>query len=248
MKKTFKRIMIIVGIIIVTLILIFGGMLLKLMSEFSKFTPIETGKIVDSIYVIKDDVANMFIIQDNTQYVVIDLGMNPAAVEEQFKKLGINPSNVSAVLLTHTDSDHTGALSLFKEAKVYLSREEEQMIDGRKTKYVLFIKTSLGIPRKDYILLEDREIIQIGNLKIQSILVPGHTSGMMAYLINEKYLFTGDILSLKNSKIAPIPAIFDMNRKQAVQSIEIIRRIPSAEYIFTGHWGYTDKYKTAVME
>ena len=29
-------------------------------------------------------------------------------------------------------------------------------------------------------------------------------------------------------------------------SSEIIRHIPTAEYIFTGHWGYTDDYKMAI--
>jgi glyoxylase-like metal-dependent hydrolase (beta-lactamase superfamily II) len=96
--------------------------------------------------------------------------------------------------------------------------------------------------------LEDRETVQIGNLKIEGILVPGHTSGMMAYLVNDRYLFTGDILSLKEGKIMPIPAFFDMDNAQAVESMNIIRHIPAAEYIFTAHWGYTDDYKTAVSD
>lgn len=135
---------------------------------------------------------------------------------------------------------------MFDKAKLYLSKEEEQMVDGKKSKYLWLIKTSLGISRNDYILLEDREIVQIGNLKIEGILVPGHTSGMMAYLVNDKYLFTGDILSLEDGKIVPIPAFFDMDRTQAIESMEIVRQIPAAEYIFTAHWGYTDDYKTAV--
>jgi glyoxylase-like metal-dependent hydrolase (beta-lactamase superfamily II) len=124
-----------------------------------------------------------------------------------------------------------------------MSREEEQMLNGTISKFLWF---SNSISRTDYILLADREIVQIGNLKIEGILVPGHTSGMMAYLINDKYLFSGDILSLKDGKIAPIPAFFDMDNAQAIKSMDIIRHIPTAEYIFTSHWGYTDDYKTAV--
>jgi glyoxylase-like metal-dependent hydrolase (beta-lactamase superfamily II) len=95
-------------------------------------------------------------------------------------------------------------------------------------------------------LLNDREAVQVGNLKFEAILVPGHTSGMTAYLVNDKYLFTADILSLKDGKIAPIPAVFDMDAEQAVKSHEIIRHIPSAEYIFTAHWGYTDDYQASI--
>ena len=217
------------------------------MNEFSKFSSMETGKITDNIFVVKDDVANMFIIQDGMQYIIIDCGMNQEAVAEQINKLGIDLNKISAVFLTHTDSDHTGALGLFGTAKLYMSEEEEQMIDGRKSKFVLFIKTNLALPRNDYILLNDHEVLQIGNLKIEGILVPGHTSGMMAHLIDDKYLFTGDILSLKDGKIAPIPPIFDMDRKQALKSMDIIRQVPTAEYIFTAHWRYTDNYKTALI-
>jgi glyoxylase-like metal-dependent hydrolase (beta-lactamase superfamily II) len=150
-----------------------------------------------------------------------------------------------AVFLTHTDGDHVGALSLFDKAKLYMSKEEEQMINGTKSKLLWFGNL---LPRTDYILLDDREVVQVGNLKFEAILVPGHTSGMTAYLVNDKYLFTGDIASLKNGKIAPIPAFFDTDTELAVKSHEIIRHIPTAEYIFTAHWGYTDDYQTAVRK
>ena len=246
MNKTMKRILIIAGVIAGVIVLVFGITFLKLNFEMSGFSVMETGKIVDNVSTVKDDFANMFIIQDNAQYIVIDCGTNPATTAQQLENLGIISNDVSAVFLTHTDSDHTGALGLFDKAKVYLSKEEEQMIDGRKSKFLWLIKTSLGIPRNDYILLEDREVVQVGNLKVEGILAPGHTSGMMAYLVNDKYLFTGDILSLKDGKIAPIPPFFDMDNAQAIKSMEIIRQIPGAEYIFTAHWGYTCDYKTAV--
>ena len=243
MKKILKRILIITGVIIGVLALIVGGMFLKLKSAQSTLNPLETGKVVDDIFVIGDGYANMFIIQDSAQYIVIDCGAFPETVVEHMKKLGINLNEVVAVLLTHTDADHVGALGLFDKAKLYMSKEEEQMINGQKSKFLWF---GNSIPRTDYTLLEDRQIVRTGNLKIEGILVPGHTSGMMAYLINDKYLFTGDILSLKDGKITPTPAIINMDAKQAVKSMEIIRHVPTAEYIFTSHWGYTDDYKTAV--
>ena len=245
MNKILKRVLIITGIIIAVLVLAFVGMALKLKSEMKEFAPMETGQVVDHIFVVKDDFANVFIMQDSAQYIVIDCANSPATVAEQMEKLGINPGDVVAVFLTHTDGDHVGALSLFDKAKLYMSKEEEQMIDGRKSKFLWF---GNSIPRTDYILLGDREVVQIGNLKFEAILVPGHTSGMTAYLVNDKYLFTGDIASLKAGKIAPIPAFFDMDTEQAIKSHEIIRHIPGAGYIFTGHWGYTDDYQKAVKE
>jgi len=245
MKKILKIILKTTGVIIAVLALAWGGLILRNISVASKFPTMETGHIVDNIFVVKDDFANLFIIQDSTQYVVIDCGNSPATVAEQMEKLGIKPDDVVAVFLTHTDDDHVGALSLFDKAKLYTSKEEEQMINGTKSRFLWF---GLFIPRTDYILLEDRETVQIGNLKFEAFLVPGHTSGTTAYLVNDKYLFTGDIASLKDGKIAPIPAFIDMDAKQAVKSCEIIRCIPAAGYIFTSHWGYTDDYQTAIRK
>ncbi|MDR2970301.1 MAG: MBL fold metallo-hydrolase [Bacteroidales bacterium] len=243
MNKILKRVLIIIGIIIGVIVLMFTWFFLKLKSETSGFAPMETGKIVEDIFVVKDGFANLFIIKDSAQYIVFDCANDKTTVAEQMKILGINLEDVSTVFLTHSDGDHVGALGLFDQAKLYMSKEEVQMINGTKSKFLWF---GNSIPRTDYLLLEDREIVQIGNLKIEGILVPGHTTGMMAYLINDKYLFSGDILSLKEGKMAPIPAFFNMDNEQAIKSMEIIRHFPTVEYIFTSHWGYTEDYETAV--
>ena len=114
MNKYLKKVLIITGVIVVVLVLAFGGMMLKMKSLMSEFAPLETGRVVDNIFVVKDDFANVFIIQDSAQYIVIDCANDPATVAEQMKKLGINPDDVAAVFLTHTDGDHVGALGLFE--------------------------------------------------------------------------------------------------------------------------------------
>jgi len=244
MNKPLKRTLLTLAILIGIAAIITGIMFLKFKSALETLKPMETGMIFDDIFVVGDDYANIFFIKDSAQYIVIDCGNNAAMVADEMKKLGISPNDVIAVLLTHTDADHICALELFENANLYMSREEVQMINGTKSKFMWF---GNSIPRTDYILLEDREVVWIGNVKVEGILVPGHTTGLMAYLINDKYMFTGDILSLKEGKMAPIPKIFNMDTKQAIQSMEIIRHIPDAEYIITSHWGFTD-YKTAVGE
>ena len=43
-------------------------------------------------------------------------------------------------------------------------------------------------------LLHDGQTLEIGGVRIECFLVPGHTWGHMVYLIDDKYLFTGDTL------------------------------------------------------
>ncbi len=45
--------------------------------------------------------------------------------------------------------------------------------------------------------LEDREILEVGEIQIQAIATPGHTDSHLAYLVNKKYLLTGDSLLIR---------------------------------------------------
>jgi len=119
------------------------------------------------------------------------------------------------------------------------------MLTGKKQKIPGY---SNSISRKDYTLLEDKQTLNIGNVKIFGILTEGHTSGSMCYQVNEKYLFTGDILSLKNGKISTSVKFFDLDHDMANKAISKITNIPNVEYILTAHFGITNDYKNAVKD
>lgn len=243
MKKIFKRTLLGIGILIALIVIFFVGYLLKAKSEIKKMTPAETKEIISNIYSIQDSFTNMYLIKDSASYIAIDAGNNLDVISVELKKLNIEPDQVTAVLLTHSDADHVAALSLFKNAEVYLSKQEEQLLTGEKYRFLFFGNT---IDAEEYTLIEDQHIFNIGNLKIQGILTPGHTVGAMCYLVDDKYLFVGDVLSIKNGKIDKFNKFANTDTKTAIKSIALITKLPYAEYIFTAHYGYTDDYKTAV--
>lgn len=245
MKKIVKRVLIGIGIIVLLMVLFSVGFFLKFKSSTKDMSVIETGKITDNIFAVKDSFVNMFLIKDSDQYVAIDAGNSLENVTRELKKLNINPHQVIAVMLTHTDRDHVAALKLFKNAKVYLSRPEEQMINGKKSKFLFF---GNHIYSKEYSLLNDQQIVEVGSLKIKGILTPGHTSGSMCYLLNGKCLFIGDALKIKSGKVQEFNHFFNMDSKVARESIGKITNLPGTEYIFTAHYGYTADYQNAVKD
>jgi len=245
MNKTLKKVLIGLGAAIVLGLLIIGGFLYKFNYETSKMHPTETGKIVDNIFAIKDEFVNMYLLQDSNNYIAIDAGKDLDVISAELKKLNINPDMVIAVLLTHSDPDHVAGLPLFKNAKIYLAKAEVPMLTGEKQKIP---GVSNKISRNDYTLLEDHQTLIIGNEKSFSILTKGHTSGSMCFQVNDKYLFTGDILSLENGKIGHSVKFLDMDHEMATKSISIITNLPNVEYIFTAHFGYTNNYKNAVSD
>lgn len=243
MKKTLKRILWGIGTIIVFLLLFFGWYGYKASQEIKKLRPIETAYIVDSIYTIKDDIANIFLIKNGKHYISIDAGNSVEGVAEGLKKLNINPDDISAVLLTHSDGDHVNGLSVFAKATVYISKQEEQMINGKTSRFAFFKNSLSG---SAYTTVEDGQVIDLLSSKIQGILVTGHTSGSMCFLINEKYLFTGDALSLKDGKIERFNHFFNMDSETAAKSMSKLTQLPNAQYIFTAHYGYSNDYNNAV--
>src|ERR1035437_2257900 len=245
MKKIFKRFF----LVIIILILVIGGpfiwYMLKAKSEIKIMAPIETQQIVKNVFSVRDTFVNMYLVKDGDQYVAIDAGNNADNVDYELKKLKINPDQVIALFLTHTDGDHVAAVKIFKKAQVYLSKAEGQLLNGQKSRF-LFIGNKIAT--KEYLLIDDLQEFTFGNIKVKGILTPGHTTGSMCYLVNDKYLFTGDALSLKNGKIDLFNLFFNMDSKSAAESMGLITNIPTAEYIFTAHYGFTNDYKKAVKD
>ena len=149
------------------------------------------------------------------------------------------------VLLTHTDRDHVGALELFRNAKVYISRPESQMLNGEKHKFLWF-RNSLG--GRPHTLLDDKQVLTFAKRKLEGILTAGHSSGSMCFLVDNEYLFTGDIITLKMGKVDQSIKFFDMDHPTAVNAVKLITNLPEVQYIFTSHFGYTDNYQEAVKD
>lgn len=243
MKKTIKRILLGLGIAVLLIVLFAVAYTIKAKSEINKMASTETKEIIDNIYAIQDSFTNLFLIKDGDTYIAIDGGNNLDVVSEGLNKLGIKPDQINTILLTHTDGDHIAAISLFKKAQVYLSKQEEQLLNGEKARFLFF---GNNIQTKEYSLINDQEVLQFGNIKVKGILTPGHTIGSMCYLINDKYLFTGDAIGLKDGKIHAFNDFFNMDTKMSIQSIEKITSLSGLEYIFTAHYGYTNDFTDAI--
>ena len=245
MKRALKKILAGLGIVVILVLLLMGGYMIKAKSEIKQLNPVETKEIVGNIFSVKDSFVNLYLIKNSSQYIAIDAGNNLEAISGELKKLKIDPDKVIAVLLTHTDGDHVAAIKLFRNAKVYLSRPEEQLLNGKKSRFFIF---GNKIDTKTYALIDDQQVINIGNTKIKGIITPGHTAGSMCYLVNDKYLFTGDALSLKNGKIDRFNEFFNVDTKTAIASMAKVATLPDAEYIFTAHYGFSNDYKNAVKD
>jgi glyoxylase-like metal-dependent hydrolase (beta-lactamase superfamily II) len=90
--------------------------------------------------------------------------------------------------------------------------------------------------------VENGQVVTLSGLKVEGILTPGHTPGAMSYLINDKYLFTGDTMSLAEGKGDLFNDFFNMDSEQQRISLRRLATLSEVEYIFTAHYGVADDY------
>jgi glyoxylase-like metal-dependent hydrolase (beta-lactamase superfamily II) len=201
-----------------------------------RFRPSLTKKITEGLYAVGSGFVNFYACVSESGVLVFDAGLGARIAERGLKKLGIPPEDVTHVFLTHTDYDHAGGAPAFKNAVFYISKEEEQMING-KTPRRGFLYNSFKRP---YRTLEDGETVTFGNTAVQARLAPGHTPGSAAYLIDGRFLATGDLLRVtKKGSILPFARLMNKSHRQNIQSVEEAKSlINGAEYILTGHTGF----------
>ncbi len=215
------------------------------------FKPLNTGRIDDRVACVREWVANIFFYTKNGTTLMIDAGYNYARLREKMDWLDIDPASIRHILITHQDTDHVGALErdseqLFRDATVYIGSVENRYLTGETRRKVFHGFYRLPRVKTDNrrVLLEDGQVLQIGDIRVECILVPGHTWGHMVYLIDDAYLFTGDTIWFGADGGYSFISTLAESNKLAVQSLEKLERnIQSRNRpisVITGHTGWTD--------
>ncbi len=215
------------------------------------FKPLNTGRIDDHVSCVREWVANIFFYTKNGTTIMIDAGYNYARLREKMAWLDIDPASIRQILITHQDTDHVGALEedselLFKDAAVYIGEIENRYLTGEVRRKVFHGLYRLPRVRTDNrrTLLKDGEVLRIKDIKIECLLVPGHTWGHMVYLIDDAYLFTGDTIWFGADGGYSFISTLAEDNKLAVRSLEKLEKAIRARKqpikIITGHTGWTD--------
>jgi len=199
------------------------------------FSPQKTPLVNGDVYIINDGNVSMYIVKNEDNYIAIDAGYNSNFIKDQLINLKIDPLKVEAIFLTHCDKDHVASISLFKNAKVYFSKDEEALV-----KKEVYRQYTGKIP-DGYLLLNDNETTTISKLSILAISTPGHTIGSMSFVVKDN-LFVGDNLGLKDGKAILFYSNYNTDDNIQAESIKKLAQLKNIKYIFTGHHGYSNDF------
>jgi hydroxyacylglutathione hydrolase len=179
--------------------------------------------IVDT-YALGPTQTNCYVVRatlDATDAVVVDPGYEGFQPEQ----------DVAAILVTHCHWDHLGGIAALAEASgapVYMPEREAAVLENPQAFYP-------GQPIRPYspdVRLQGDETFEVGGITFETLSVPGHSPGHVAYL-TDTALFSGDVLFAGGVGRTDLPfADWD----QLVESIrQLFERLPPETVVYPGH-------------
>jgi hydroxyacylglutathione hydrolase len=146
----------------------------------------------------------------------------------------LGAARCAAVLITHGDIDHIGAVAEIAEATgapVYMAEEERARLERAND----FMPAGFGVTIRPYapdVLLHGDETLELAGITFETLRVPGHTSGHVAYHASG-HLFSGDVLFAGSVGRTDRPG----NSWDALlESIRaLVRRFPPETVVHSGH-------------
>jgi hydroxyacylglutathione hydrolase len=179
--------------------------------------------IVDT-YTLGPTQTNCYVIRaspEAAEAVVVDPGYE-----------GVQPSQrVAAILVTHCHWDHLGGIAALAEATgapVCMPDSEAAVLENPEAFYP-------GRQLRSYnpdVRLEGGETFEVGGITFETLSVPGHSPGHVAYA-TDGVLFSGDVLFAGSVGRTDLPfADWD----QLVESIRLLfDRLPPETVVYPGH-------------
>ena len=160
--------------------------------------------------------------------VVVDPGGEAAALRLELARLG---TRCAAILVTHTHWDHLGGVADLAEgagAPVYAPELEAQVLEQPEAFY-----PGMGIrPCPPDVRLAGDEQLSLAGLELETIAVPGHSPGHVAFHV-DGVLLSGDVLFAGSVGRTDLPfADWDT----LVGSITtLMERFPPETAVYPGH-------------
>jgi glyoxylase-like metal-dependent hydrolase (beta-lactamase superfamily II) len=202
-----KRILKWIGLVVLLLAALAG---LVWYTSFADNRPIVEGDIVPGARTVKDGYVSAVMLDAGPGKVaLIDAGHDSSgtAIVAELTRRGLTPAAVAAIFLTHGHSDHTAGCKLFPGAQIYALATEVSLIGDAAT---------VSHP------LKDGEVVQVGDLRVETFAVPGHTAGSAVYLADGVLFFGDSAGASKDGKVMKAIRLFSKDSNENVASLKAL--------------------------
>jgi glyoxylase-like metal-dependent hydrolase (beta-lactamase superfamily II) len=160
-------------------------------------------QIADSIYFIvsRSFDSNISYIKSGDHEILVDTGtgLYASSLDKDLQTQGSSLESITDVVLTHCHIDHIGGVIPLLERgfpKLYLHKAEAEPINNGDMSHTLGNTFGADLPPfKIDVMLEEGDVIDFGDVKLQVFHTPGHSEGSIVMQVEGSgILFTGDTL------------------------------------------------------
>ncbi|MGD0279361.1 MAG: MBL fold metallo-hydrolase [Smithella sp.] len=204
-----------------------------------------TEEIISGVYLIggpgitSADDAAIYLIDFAGTLVLIDSGAGKSfsQIVRNIEMLGLNPANISHLILTHCHIDHIGSAPFFKkqyDTKILIHELDARAVEGGDSLKTAanWYGTTFPPTAVDRKLKGAHETLTFGREELHGLHTPGHTPGSIAlYLDREgkRVLFGQDIHG-------PFHAAFGSDIEAWKKSMQALLNL-DADILCEGHFG-----------
>jgi hydroxyacylglutathione hydrolase len=182
----------------------------------------ELGPIGTNCYVVRSS-------RSAEEAVVVDPSGEVAELRIELARLG---ARCSAILITHGHWDHLLGVAELAEgtgAPVYMADDERAMLEN------LPDLVPAGVTVRGYtpdVLLEGDETLELAGITFETLRVPGHSPGHLAYHADEA-LFSGDVLFAGSVGRVDLPGADWDTLVDTLRALT--ERFPPETVVYSGH-------------
>ena len=233
---------VLIGILILAVLVV--GVAFSIVVPFKRMAPPTDGaKLPGGATLVVSGGSNVYILpSEEDRVVLVDCGGDPkmTAVAAALNKMGLGLDQVAAVLITHAHPDHIAGCLALPHAEFYSEAAEVPYVEGTAVLPGLMGMFASAKPTGIHIAhgLADGEAGHLGELGVVAFLVPGHTPGSAAYLMNN-VLYAGDAIAFNRSgAVVSAPWIFNFDGAQMAASVKALAKrlaVNKVDLVATGH-------------
>jgi hydroxyacylglutathione hydrolase len=185
---------------------------------------------------------NIYLIDGGSEFLLIDIGYLDTVDEvvELIRQMDFNLSTCKMIIATHADADHIQGLARAKDALRTRAAAHPDTVEplesGDKVTTFAAIKAQ-NIdepmpPCKIDLLLNEGEVIPVGDQELTVWHTPGHTPGQLSFKMGN-LLFCGDNI-YKDGCVGVIDAHHGSNIPDFIKSLKRIQK-DDAEFLLPSH-------------